>query len=91
MTGYDYWGRCYLWEVSLFIGISGLVLALYGAIAGVSGQINGVFAPAVVLVLLVPALGQHTPFFSSGYFFTRRAFDKFRGWSKFTFPAIALS
>ena len=31
MMHQPYWGRCYLWEMSLFIGVSGLVLAVYGA------------------------------------------------------------
>ncbi len=85
MTGYDYWGRCYLWEVSLFIGISGFVLALYGAFSGERDKRR--FCALLVLVLLVPALGEHTPLFSWLYLYAP-GFNKFRGWSKFTFPAI---
>jgi hypothetical protein len=28
-----YWGRCYMWEMSLFMGVSGFLLALYGILA----------------------------------------------------------
>jgi hypothetical protein len=34
MEGQAYWGRCYLWEMSLFVGVTGLVLAIYGAFYG---------------------------------------------------------
>ena len=33
----SYWGRCYLWEMCLFLGVSGLVLAVVGAIWGGRG------------------------------------------------------
>ena len=38
MMTQPYWGRCYLWEMSLFIGVTGLVLALYGAVYGRGGE-----------------------------------------------------
>ena len=31
---FPYWGRCYLWEMCLFTGVSGFFLALYGAVEG---------------------------------------------------------
>ena len=30
---FPYWGRCYLWEMCLFTGVSGFFLALYGAVS----------------------------------------------------------
>jgi hypothetical protein len=30
-TAQNYFGRCYLWEVSVFVGLTGLVLAIVGA------------------------------------------------------------
>lgn len=84
MTGYDYWGRCYLWEMSLFIGISGLVLAVYGALRGEGPKRR--FCAAMALGLLFLALGGHTLLFKWLYLYAP-GFDKFRGWSKFTFPA----
>ncbi len=85
MTNSPYWGRCYLWEMSLFIGISGLVLAVYGALRGERKQRR--FCAGLVAVLMVAALGSHTPLFRWLYLYAP-GFNKFRGWSKFTFPAI---
>ena len=85
MTGYDYWGRCYLWEMSLFIGISGFVLAAYGAARGERDKRR--FCAPLVVLLLMASLGQHTPLFRWLYLYAPD-FNKFRGWSKFTFPAI---
>ncbi len=79
-----YWGRCYLWEMSLFIGVTGLALAAIGAIAG-ERQIRR-FSLPMVLVLFVLALGSHTPVFKILYQWIP-GFDKFRGASKFTFQA----
>ena len=31
-----YWGRAYLWEMNLFVGINGIILAAYGLIKGES-------------------------------------------------------
>ena len=85
LTDQVYWGRCFLWEMSLFIGLSGLSLAVYGAFRGEPVQRR--FCALLFLALLVPALGAHTPLFRWLYLYAP-GFDKFRGWSKFTFPAI---
>ena len=85
MTGQEYWGRCYLWEMSLFFGISGLVLAIYGAVRGERSKRR--FCAVLALTLLVPALGGYTPLFKWFYLYAP-GFNKFRGWSKFTYPAV---
>jgi hypothetical protein len=59
LAGHPYWGRGYLWEMSVFVGISGLLLAL----------------------------GRHTPLYGLLYD-TVPGIDRFRGMSKFTFPAL---
>jgi len=34
MVHMDYWGRYYLWEMSIFISITGFALAIYGVFYG---------------------------------------------------------
>lgn len=86
-----YWGRSYLWEMNLFISINCLILAVYG-LSKSRGDARPLAASA--FVLLIFALGAHTPFFRIlfDYF---PGFDRFRGTSKFMFFAaffmIALS
>ncbi len=112
----DYFGRCYLWEMSLFLGVTALALAIYGAVgqrstsnvqrptsnkraraneslskSDVESCTLNVATERVVLVvttlvLLLLALGAHTPLFRLLYSVVP-GFDKFRGISKFIFPA----
>jgi len=84
MTRLVYWGRCYLWEMSLFIGVTGLVLAIYGA-AFARAKTKWILI-AMPLILLLLALGAHTPLFDVLYDFAP-GFDKFRSISKFIFQA----
>ncbi len=88
MQGQVYWGRCYLWEMSLFIGASGLVLAVYGALNGGVFARSPFFRPArlvgLVVITFIFALGVHTPLFRLLYDYVP-VFGKFRGISKFTF------
>ncbi|HLE17930.1 MAG TPA: hypothetical protein VI728_06565, partial [Syntrophales bacterium] len=84
MTKVPYWGRCYLWEMSLFFGITGFGLAIYGAFCGDS-KIRR-FSITMIIILLILALGAHTPLFRILYDWFP-GFDKFRGTSKFIFPA----
>jgi hypothetical protein len=79
-----YWGRCYLWEMSLFMGATGCFLAVYGAIRGDRRARR--FAAAMALVLLILALGSHTPLWKALYR-GLPGFDRFRGSSKFSFQA----
>src|SRR5207248_4085751 len=82
-----YWGRWYLWETSLFIGVSGLALAVYAAIR-CDLRIK---LPALIIILvsLLLALGVYTPLFRFLYVWVP-GFDRFRSVSKFIFPASLL-
>ena len=84
MKTIPYWGRCYLWEMSLFFSVSGLVLAVIGSIYG-ERRMRWV-SIVTVLLLLWLALGAHTPLFKLLYSCVP-GFDKFRGSSKFVLPA----
>ena len=63
---FRYWGRCFLWEMCLFIGVTGLLLAIYGAIAGEHAKRR--FSLAMALALLVLALGAWLPPIVTGLF-----------------------
>jgi hypothetical protein len=85
MLHQSYWGRCYLWEMSLYIGVTGLVLAVYGALFGRDRK--GMWISVVMTgLLLILALGDHTPLFSLLYHHVP-GFDKFRCMAKFIYPA----
>ena len=80
-----YWGRWLLWEDSLFIGFTGLALAIYGAIRG--GRSRG--TPTLVAFLLATvlvALGSYTPLYTL-LFHVLPGFGSFRGVSKIAFLA----
>ncbi len=83
VSGTTYWGRCYLWEMSLFTGCGMLFLALWGAWAGswrsLPWRILGLIAACFLL-----ALGTHTPLHQL-LFQWLPGFDFFRGSSKFIF------
>lgn len=94
-----YWGRCYSWEMTLFVGVAGLFLALYAVVGrGASARAAAVDsahgeAPAesrrmalLVAILLVLALGAHTPLFRLLHA-AAPGFRAFRGPSKFIIPA----
>ena len=84
MTSVPYWGRWYLWEMCLFIGVTGLVLATYGAIRANGGQ-RRILIPLVV-ILLVLALGSNTPLFHFLYRWMP-GFNLFRSNAKFIMEA----
>jgi hypothetical protein len=79
-----YWGRWYLWETSLFIGVIALVFVVY-AVLGCERKTT---LPAIIVILvsLVLALGSYTPLFSFLYNYVP-GFDRFRSISKFIFLA----
>ena len=81
---FPYWGRCYLWEMCLFTGVSGFFLALYGAV-GCERRTRYVMI-AMIMILTILALGAHTPLFRI-LFEWLPGFNKFRGTSKFMFFA----
>ncbi|MDD2689658.1 MAG: hypothetical protein PHT41_05885 [Candidatus Omnitrophica bacterium] len=81
---FPYWGRCYLWEMSTFAGITGLFLALYASFYAEKNLRR--FSVTTALLLLLLALGAHTPLFGFLYKWIP-GFDLFRGSSKFVLPA----
>ena len=84
MVHFPYWGRWTLWEMSLFISVTGFLLAIY-AVAFRQGRER--FIPAAVTgLLLLMAMGSYLPWFGVLYAYLP-GFDKFRGVSKFVFQA----
>jgi len=79
-----YWGRWYLWEMSLFVSTTGFILAIFGSIYG--KRTIRCFSISMVLILLLLALGYYTPLFKILFYWTP-GFNKFRGISKFIFQA----
>lgn len=77
-----YFGRWHLWEVSLFTGVAGLSLALYGLAYGDRTQRR--FSGTMVLLLTVLALGASTPIFRSLHEFLP-GYNLFRAPSRFGF------
>jgi hypothetical protein len=86
LPGHAYWGSCYFWEMSVFAGVSGLVMATLSLLDRERRRTAG---PDLVVagILFVLALGNHTPLFKL-LFAVVPGFDRFRGLSKFTFPAM---
>lgn len=80
-----YWGRWSSWEMSLFLGVSGLFLLLVAAVDPLSRR-GARLDLAAAGLLLVLALGSNTPLFRPLYEFVP-GLGRFRGWSKFSFPA----
>ncbi|MCS6775595.1 MAG: hypothetical protein NZ557_03530, partial [Chthonomonadaceae bacterium] len=83
MVRTPYWGGYFLWEMCLFAGGIGLTLAITGVTAGVERRRWTWLAMA--LLLLVLALGAHTPLFRPLYEHVP-GFNRFRGHSKFAYP-----
>ena len=81
-----YWGRWYLWEMSIFTGVVGLVLALWGAFA--RPQRHWISLVSVALLFLL-ALGKNTPLLQILYDAVP-GFDRLRSHSKFSVPATVL-
>jgi len=79
-----YWGHCFLWEMNLFISVTGFFLALYAMRFGGKGARIELMLPAVLLMLL--ALGSFLPWFPLLHRYLP-GFDTFRGTSKFTLQA----
>jgi hypothetical protein len=75
-----YWGRWDIWEMTLFISVTGLVLALIGAVWGERRTRR--FSVLMVLVLLLLAFGGYSPLFPLLYKWVP-GFGSLRGNSKF--------
>ncbi len=87
LTIHDYWGRWNLWEMSIFFSVGGLFLLGYGLARGPRFHVWTCFGLAATLLVL--ATGEYTPLF--GWLYDHApGFGRFRGWSKFTFPAMLL-
>jgi hypothetical protein len=87
MVTVPYWGRWYLWEMCLFMGISGLSLAIYGAVCG-QRDIRRALLP-LTIILFVLAFGSNTPLFHILYRWVP-GFDHLRGNAKFSVHASLL-
>lgn len=79
-----YWGRWYLWETSLFIGVAGLVFAIYATIR--CERATKWRSLVVISAAFLLALGAYTPLFGLLYTWVP-GFDRFRSISKFSFLA----
>ena len=82
MKSVPYWGRWCWWEMSLFIGCGGLVLAVLGAVRGERHLRR--FSVVMAGLMLLLALGRYTPLFKLLYQWVP-GFNQFRGNSKFIF------
>jgi hypothetical protein len=84
-----YWGRYYLWEMSLYIGILPLLLCALASFYNRNKFIKTFLIMALITTIL--ALGKFTPIFKVLYAFVP-GFNMFRGNSKFIFiVAFSLS
>ncbi|MFZ1909130.1 MAG: hypothetical protein WAU52_08635 [Burkholderiales bacterium] len=82
-----YWGRWYLWEACLFVGVSGLALASYGILAArVTGKRALLITLAVTIVL---ACGEYSPLYRILFDWVP-LYDRFRGSAKFIFLAALM-
>jgi hypothetical protein len=79
-----YWGRWHMTEMSLFVSVTGLVLAVYGVARG--RRETRRFAFCTLIAVLIFASGSYTPLFPFLYHYAP-GFNKFRGFAKFVFLA----
>ena len=82
MLSVPYWGKNYLWEMSVYLGVVPLVM-IAGAILLDRSKPVLIFA-ALAAISLVLALGKHTPLLWLLYSYAP-GFDLFRGLSKFVY------
>ncbi len=78
-----YWGRCYLWEMQLYIGVAGLALALFG----LGGQKTGdrIRWGALLVIVCLLAFGVNVPVLYKFLYKLAPFYASFRGASKFVF------
>ncbi len=82
-----YWGRGFLWEMSLFVGASGTVLALAALEDRVRTGRRVAWHVMLPVTLFVLALGANGPMLEAMYDWVP-GFASFRGLAKFTFPLM---
>jgi hypothetical protein len=78
-----YWGRRYLWEASVFVGVVALCLAVIGATADKKVRR---FSLTMFFVFLLLALGGYTPVYKV-LFYALPMLNKFRTPAKWALPA----
>ena len=84
MSRMPYWGRWYLWEMNIFLGVTGAVFALYGCVYGKGrGRLASILMAAALFIL---ALGKNLPLYWIFYHLVP-FYKSFRGSSKFIFQA----
>jgi hypothetical protein len=81
----SYWGAGYLWEMSLFVSITGLVLAIYGAVTW-RGTKKWIIVAMITIAMLL-ALGRHTPLYRPMLNLVPK-YSSFRGTVKFAYLAV---
>ncbi len=79
-----YWGRWYVTEVSLFVSVIGLALAVYGMAQGARATRR--FSISMLILALVLAMGGYTPVFHLLFNYVP-GFNLFRGMDKFLWLA----
>jgi hypothetical protein len=84
LAKFPYWARCYLWEMNPFFGLTGLTMAIFGAV--VEFRKRAVWIVMVALFFLL-GIGSHTPLFALLYNYVP-GFDQFRAHAKFIFEAV---
>ena len=87
LSTHHYWGRWQLWEMCVFFGVTGVVMAAYGLAKGPPFRVWS--CGVVALVLFLMAFGPYTPLFNLLYRYAP-GFNHFRGWSKFSYPGVLL-
>jgi hypothetical protein len=85
----SYWGKNYLWEMSVYLGVIPFAIAVLAIIFDHSRHV--LIFSFIAAASLILALGDHTPLLRFLYHFAP-GFSMFRGLSKFTFVfAFAVS
>jgi len=77
-----YWGKNYLWEMSLYLGVIPICMIATALIFGRAEQLWAFCL--IALISLILALGKYTPLLIALYSYVP-GFDRFRGLSKFAF------
>lgn len=79
-----YWGKWYWWEMTLFTGVVGVLLAIVGM---VGGRIKARWAMlGTIAMTLLLAFGKYTPLFDLLY--RLPVMNSLRGLVKFSFGAL---
>ncbi len=86
LSGFPYFGRTHLWDACLFVGVSGLLLALLGAfhMPGKRGKIAALMVAATLLL----ALGRHVKPLYHLLYHILPGYGSVRGTLKFSILAV---